>query len=238
MRPAWAYTKDDGVALGTGYDRLNARISLNSNVTKRLRVRATADYSDARSEEFDNQMNAISRALSAAPTMKRYMADGVTPAYGYNATSLNPEYYAYIYDFDNRNKRLSIVGGLDWGNHRRTEGNGGRFDLQPCDPQEFVPQTRLFLEPDSDHGELQRADAHETGRLCELFPHLRREAQSFGHGWLLLFARQNQCVRRFRRGRRFGPDAHADGAARPYVEYEQLLRNRDAQLLRPYQLRL
>ena len=108
------YTKDDGVALGTGYDRLNARISLNSNVTKRLRVRATADYSDARSEEFDNQMNAISRALSAAPTMKRYMADGVTPAYGYNATSLNPEYYAYIYDFDNRNKRLSIVGGLDW----------------------------------------------------------------------------------------------------------------------------
>lgn len=58
------YTKDDGVALGTGYDRLNARISLNSNVTKRLRVRATADYSDARSEEFDNQMNAISRALS------------------------------------------------------------------------------------------------------------------------------------------------------------------------------
>ena len=106
------YTKDDGVALGTGYDRLNARISLNSNVTKRLRVRATADYSDARSEEFDNQMNAISRALSAAPTMKRYMADGVTPAYGYNATSLNPEYYAYIYDFDNRNKRLSIVDGL------------------------------------------------------------------------------------------------------------------------------
>ena len=38
----------------------------------------------------------------------------MTPAYGYNATSLNPEYYAYIYDFDNRNKRLSIVGGLDW----------------------------------------------------------------------------------------------------------------------------
>ena len=37
------YTKDDGVALGTGYDRLNARISLNSNVTKRLRVRATAE---------------------------------------------------------------------------------------------------------------------------------------------------------------------------------------------------
>ena len=42
------------------------------------------------------------------------LVDGVTPAYGYNATSLNPEYYAYIYDFDNRNKRLSIVGGLDW----------------------------------------------------------------------------------------------------------------------------
>lgn len=107
------YTQDDGVALGTGYNRLNARVSLNSNIAKRLKVRATVDYSDAQSQEFDNQMNAISRALSAAPTMKRYMSDG-TPSYGYNATSLNPEYYDYIYDFDNRNKRLSIVGGIDW----------------------------------------------------------------------------------------------------------------------------
>ena len=107
------YTHDDGGALGTGYNRLNARVSLNSNIAKRLKVRATVDYSDAQSQEFDNQMNAISRALSAAPTMKRYMSDG-TPSYGYNATSLNPEYYDYIYDFDNRNKRLSIVGGIAW----------------------------------------------------------------------------------------------------------------------------
>lgn len=107
------YTTDDGVALGTEFNRLTARLNLNTEITKKLKLTGMMEFSDAKSKEFSNQMNVISRGISAAPTMKRYMDDG-TPSYGYNGTSLNPEYNDYIFDNDNRNKRISVVGGLEY----------------------------------------------------------------------------------------------------------------------------
>jgi TonB-linked SusC/RagA family outer membrane protein len=107
------YTKDDGVAIGTSFSRFNARMNLTSNITRKLKARAMMDFSHIRSKVFDSQMNSIHRGLSAAPTMKRYMDDG-TPAHGYNGTSLNPEYTEYIFDNSSRNRRISMVGGLDW----------------------------------------------------------------------------------------------------------------------------
>lgn len=105
------YTTDEGVALGTGYDRFSGRINLMTEVAKRFKIRAIADYSDTQNDYFPNQKNSISRGLSAAPTMRLYFDDG-TPAYGYNATSLSPLYADYITERHSRYKRLSLVGGL------------------------------------------------------------------------------------------------------------------------------
>lgn len=107
------YTSDDGVALGTGYERFVGRINLQTTIARKLKLRASADYSDTQNDYFPNQKNAISRGLSAAPTMRLYFDDG-TPAYGYNATSLSPLYYDYITNRHSRYKRLSMIGGLTY----------------------------------------------------------------------------------------------------------------------------
>lgn len=107
------YTDDDGVALGTGYQRFVGKIGVTSTIVDKLVFRANADYSDTQNQYFPNQMNQISRAISAAPTMRLYFDDG-TPAYGYNATSMSPLYYDYVTDRHSRYNRVTLLGGLTW----------------------------------------------------------------------------------------------------------------------------
>lgn len=107
------YIDDDGVALETGYRRLDTRIKLTSNISDRLRFRANADFSDSKNQYLPNQMNQVARGLSQAPVMKKYFDDG-TPAYGYNKTSMSPLYYEYVNTRDRRYKRISVMGGLTW----------------------------------------------------------------------------------------------------------------------------
>lgn len=107
------YTDDAGVAVGTGYSRFAGRISLQTNITKKLKFKANIDYSDTENDYFPNQKNVISRGLSLAPTMKVYFDDG-TPTYGNNATSMTPTYYNYITNRHSRYKRLGVVGILTY----------------------------------------------------------------------------------------------------------------------------
>lgn len=107
------YTDDNGVALGTGYQRFVGKIGVTSTITEKLVFRANADYSDTQNQYFPNQMNQISRAISAAPTMRLHFEDG-TPAYGYNATSMSPLYYDYVTDRHSRYNRVALLGGLTW----------------------------------------------------------------------------------------------------------------------------
>ena len=66
------YMDDKGVALCTGYNRLNMRTNLNIKASDKLRFNIGLDYSKTKSEEFANQMNIISRGLSTPPTQKKY----------------------------------------------------------------------------------------------------------------------------------------------------------------------
>lgn len=107
------YTDDAGVAIATGFDRLNLRSNIDVNINKYLSLVAGFDYSRANSQEYPNQMNVISRGLATPPTQKKYNDDG-TPTKGYNATSPNPLWYAYYNDQSREDKRLSAFGKLTY----------------------------------------------------------------------------------------------------------------------------
>lgn len=107
------YTDDEGVALGTGYTRYSARGRTDLKISDRLSVNTAFDFSNTLSSEFENQMNVIARGLATPPTQKIYFADG-TPTPGYNATSPNPVWWDYTRDLSNKDKRLSLIGGLDY----------------------------------------------------------------------------------------------------------------------------
>ncbi|MDD3063240.1 MAG: TonB-dependent receptor [Massilibacteroides sp.] len=107
------YVDDAGVAISTGFSRLNMRSNIDVNINKNLSLIAGFDYSQTESEEYANQMNVISRGLATPPTQKKYNADG-TPTKGYNATSPNPLWYAYYNDQSQTDKRLSAFGKLTY----------------------------------------------------------------------------------------------------------------------------
>lgn len=107
------YMDDAGVAIATGYSRLNMRSNIDVNINKHLSLVAGFDYSQTDSEEYDNQMNVISRGLATPPTQKKYNDDG-TPTKGYNTSSPNPLWYAYYNDQSRTDKRLSAFGKLTY----------------------------------------------------------------------------------------------------------------------------
>lgn len=107
------YTDDAGVALGTGYTRYSARAKADVKISDRLNLNTAFDFSSTNSSQFENQMNVIARGLATPPTQKIYYADG-RPTPGYNATSPNPVWWDYTRDVANKDRRLSLIGGLNY----------------------------------------------------------------------------------------------------------------------------
>ncbi|WP_188505822.1 SusC/RagA family TonB-linked outer membrane protein [Parapedobacter pyrenivorans] len=107
------FTDDGGVALGTGYSRYSGRAKADVKISERLSLNTAFDFSSTRSSEFENQMNVIARGLATPATQKVYYADG-RPTPGYNASSPNPVWWDYTRDIANKDKRLSLIGGLDY----------------------------------------------------------------------------------------------------------------------------
>ena len=107
------YTDDEGVALATGYDRVNFKTNMDAKVAKKLTVSMGVDFARTNTEAYADQRNTISRGLSSAPTMRVYYDDG-TPVQGYNATSLTPIFYEYYYDRSRVMDYLSLNAGLKW----------------------------------------------------------------------------------------------------------------------------
>lgn len=107
------YTDDAGVALGTGYSRYSARARTDIKLSDRLNFNAMFDFSNTLSSEFENQMNVIARGLATPPTQKTHYADG-RPTPGYNASSPNPLWWNATRDQTDKNRRLALVGGLDY----------------------------------------------------------------------------------------------------------------------------
>ncbi|MFB5945992.1 SusC/RagA family TonB-linked outer membrane protein [Albibacterium profundi] len=107
------YTEDEGVALGTGYTRYSARGRTDVKVSDRLTLNTAFDFSNSLSSAFENQMNVIARGLATPPTQKIYYENG-RPTPGYNSSSPNPVWWDYTRDLANKDKRLALIGGLDY----------------------------------------------------------------------------------------------------------------------------
>lgn len=103
------YVDDDGVAISTGYSRINLRTNLDIATSEKLHFNIGLDYSKTKSQVFSNQMNIISRGLATPPTQKKYNADG-TPTKGYNASSPTPLFYQYYNDNDRTYRHFSGFG--------------------------------------------------------------------------------------------------------------------------------
>ena len=91
------YTDDYGVAVGTGFSRVNFKLNTDIAATKKLDINLGVDYSEMSPDEYDNQRNIISRGLSCPPTQRLYDDDGM-PTRGYNNTSPSPLFYTYYND--------------------------------------------------------------------------------------------------------------------------------------------
>lgn len=107
------YNTDQGVAISTGYDRLNFKINMDGKITDNLTATFGTDFARTNTEAYANQRNTIARALANAPTMNAYYDDG-SPVEGFNATSQTPLFYNEYYDRTNQKDYLSIHGGLKW----------------------------------------------------------------------------------------------------------------------------
>lgn len=108
-----SYLDDDGIAITTGYNRMNLRNNMNVRINPKLYFSLGLDYSKTNSSEFPNQMNVISRGLATPPTQKKYNADG-SPTKGYNASSPNPLFYQYYNSNKKVTKRFSGFGKLTY----------------------------------------------------------------------------------------------------------------------------
>ncbi|MDX9773033.1 MAG: TonB-dependent receptor [Bacteroidales bacterium] len=108
-------TTDNGVAVGTGYNRLSARANADVNISKKLVLSTGFDFSHTNTAAYTamNQYQVLTRGLAVPPTQKFFDSEGI-PTHGYNRTSPTPLYYDYIYDDAQKNNKISINGALDW----------------------------------------------------------------------------------------------------------------------------
>lgn len=112
------YTKDSGVAVGTGYNRFSARTNVKSKIRKNLTLTTNIDYSQTNTQAFASQYQVINRGLMT-PTTQRwtYVSDDEwygTPTTGPNSAAPNALFYDYYNDNNNRVNRLGLNGMLDW----------------------------------------------------------------------------------------------------------------------------
>lgn len=99
------YTDDDGVAIGTGFSRVNFKLNTDIKATKKLDISMGTNYSEMLLDEYDVQRDIISRGLSCPPTQRMYDDDG-TPTRGYNSTSPSPLFYDY---YNEQSKKVTSL---------------------------------------------------------------------------------------------------------------------------------
>lgn len=107
------FTDDEGVVYATGWKRFSARANTDVDVTDKIRLSTSLDFSEREPEAHPNQNNAIGRAAWGAPTQRLYMDDG-TPARGWNATSGSPTFWVHNHLSDQKDRSLNISSELSY----------------------------------------------------------------------------------------------------------------------------
>lgn len=105
-----AYTRQDGVLIGTDFNRISGKLNLDNDITSRLRINANLDYGFS----TNNITNGIyTQAMYAPPTEKPYNEDGSYSNLGQISTAYqgfqNP---LAVASGINRAKNVSLLGSL------------------------------------------------------------------------------------------------------------------------------
>ncbi|MCU0457791.1 MAG: TonB-dependent receptor [Bacteroidales bacterium] len=120
------YTKQEGVAVGTQYDRWTVRNNIKYAVNDKISLTSNYDHSFSRTNQFENEANLFTRGAFNAKTIRDYFPDG-TPGWGNNATLANPLWVNYTRINDRTFQRSTIGLSGDWeiipNLHFRPSGN-------------------------------------------------------------------------------------------------------------------
>jgi len=105
------YTDDGGVAIGTGYNRFNAKINTDIKVTQKFIFSAGVNFSEGSKDEYSTpdftQYHVISRGLYCGPTQRMYFDNG-SPTPGVNSSSPNPLWFVATRTRDNIEQRFAL----------------------------------------------------------------------------------------------------------------------------------
>ncbi|RAV29546.1 SusC/RagA family TonB-linked outer membrane protein [Sinomicrobium soli] len=85
------YTDQEGIAIGTKYQRLNGRVNLDFKVNERIKIGTKTDFSYSKTNSFPNEAAIFTRGVHNAPTLRSRFPDG-SPGWGTNATLANPQF--------------------------------------------------------------------------------------------------------------------------------------------------
>lgn len=201
------YTDDEGVALSTGYDRVNFKSNLDAKITKRLTASFGVDFARTNTEAYANQRNTISRALANPPTMNAYYEDG-SPVEGYNSSSQTPLFYNKYYDRSNQKNYLSLIGGLKWeiidGLTANVQGSFFRTDSKT---KQFI-KANVFDATRKSSWSQTMTERQKLEAYVSYKKNVRRGSQFLDHGWLFLPETRLRNGQDGRFGRHFGQSHH------------------------------
>lgn len=86
---SFGYTDQEGVAIGTNYERVNGRVNLDFQAHDKVRIGTNADVSYSKSNQFNDEANIFTRGALNAPTIRARFPDG-TAGWGTSGTLANP----------------------------------------------------------------------------------------------------------------------------------------------------
>ncbi|TFH50285.1 MAG: TonB-dependent receptor, partial [Bacteroidia bacterium] len=120
------YTQQEGVAVGTQYDRWTIRNNVKFTLNSKMSLTSNYDHSFSKTNQFEKEANLFTRGAFNARTIRDYFPDG-TPGWGNNATLANPLWVNYT-RINNRTFQRSTIGlSGDWeiikNLHFRPSGN-------------------------------------------------------------------------------------------------------------------
>lgn len=150
------YFNQEGVVIGSGYNRTSFRINLDQKINNRLKTGVNLNLSRAKTDRIDSGTNTgiVSAAIIKSPAVPLYKEDGtLNPIDEYIATSNNPALMAeQITNYAFNNKvlgnvfaNLDILDGLSF---RTTLG----IDYMSLEEVLFIPPNDLTYEGRSTNG--------------------------------------------------------------------------------------
>jgi len=109
------YTEDQGIGIGTGYDRFTMKGNMDIKITDEINFMAGNDFAKTNLEDYPgNKRNSVQRGLSTPATHRLFNTETGLPEKGINGTTPAPDWYEHYYMRGQTTKRNTAFGRLDY----------------------------------------------------------------------------------------------------------------------------